>query len=120
MTDQIRLADILSATEVVLRKEAYDRAVLETINQITFETLKTNLIQWATVGFPNAHPIHVMPIFPPSVCSDGVTRTLGDYVTFLMGKPIGELIAGLQDRCPDFVISYATSGADVVLVVTKP
>lgn len=120
MTDQIRLADILSATEVVLQKEAYDRAILETMNQITFDALRVNLIQWATAGFPNAHPIHVMPISPPELCSDGVRRNLGDYVTFLMGKPIGELIAGLQARCPDFVISYATSGADVVLVVTKP
>jgi hypothetical protein len=120
MTEQIRLADILSATEVVLQKEAYDRAVLDTINQITFDMLKTNLIQWATAGFPNAHPIHMMPVSPPELCSDGVRRTLGDYVTFLMGRTIGELIAGLQARCPDFEISYATTGREILIVVTKP
>ena len=116
----IRLADILSATQVAVQKETYDRAILDTLNQITFEALKTNLIQWATLGFPNAHPIHVMPITPPAVCSDGISRTLPDYVTFLMGKPIGELIEGLQARCPDFVISYATSGPEILIVVTKP
>jgi hypothetical protein len=120
MTDQIRLVDILSATEVVLQKEAYDRAVLDTINQITFDMLKTSLIQWATAGFPNAHPIHMMPMSPPDLCSDGVRRTLGDYVTFLMGRPIGDLIAGLQARCPDFAISYATTGREILIVVTKP
>jgi len=116
----IRLADILSATEVVLQKEAYDRAVLDTVNQITFETLKTNLIQWATAGFPNAHPIHVMTVTPPPVCSDGVQRTLGDYVEFLMGRSMSDLVAGLQARCPDFIISYATTGREILVVVTKP
>ena len=119
MSEQIRLADILSATEVVLRKEAEDRLMLETINQITFPALRANLIQWATLGFPNAHPIHVVTVTPPEICSDGVSRTLADYVTFLMGKSMGELIQGLQARCPDFVIGYAWSGREILIVVSK-
>jgi len=115
----ITLADILAATEVVTQKEAQDRAALESIGSIPFEALRMTLIQWAKAGFPNAYTLYVVAITPPDVCSDGVKRGLGDYITFLTGKTMAELIAPLQARCPDFVLSYATTGPEVLVVVSK-
>ena len=115
----ITLADILAATEVVSQKETQDRAALETIGSISFETLRTTLIQWATAGFPNASTLYVVPLTPPDLCSDGVKRGLADYITFLTGKTMPELIAPLQARCPDFVLSYATTGPEILIVVSR-
>jgi len=115
----ITLADILAATELVTQKETQDRNALESIATISFETLKTTLIQWAKAGFPNASTIYVVAIAPPETCSDGIKRGLTDYISFLTGKTMTELIAPLQARCPDFVLSYATTGPEILVVVSR-
>lgn len=116
---QILLADILNAAEVVAQKETQDKNALESIGTLPFDAMKTTLIQWAKVGFPNAYPVYTVPITPPATCSDGVTRTLADYISFLTGKTMSELISPLQTRCPEFVISFATTGPEVLIVVSR-
>lgn len=115
----ITLADILAATEVIEQKEAQDKAALESIGTISFETLRVNLIQWAKAGFRNATPLHSVAISPPETCSDGVKRSLSEYVPFVSGKTMTELIAPLQTRCPEFVVSFATTGPEILIVVSR-
>lgn len=116
---QITLADILAATDLLVQKESQDTSALESIGSISFDTLRTTLIQWAKAGFPNAYTIYVVAITPPETCSDGVKRGLADYLAFLTGKTMTELIAPLQARCPDFVLSYATTGPEILIVVSR-
>ena len=116
---QITLADILAATEVISQKEAQDKALLESIATISFETLRTTLIQWAKGGFRNATPLYSVAITPPDTCSDGAKRSLADYVVFVTGKTMPELIAPLQERCVEFVVSFATTGPEILIVVSK-
>lgn len=116
---QITLADILAATDLLVQKESQDTSALESIGSISFDTLRTTLIQWAKAGFPNAYTIYVVAITPPETCSDGVKRGLTDYLAFLTGKTMTELIAPLQARCPDFVLSYATTGPEILIVVSR-
>jgi hypothetical protein len=116
---QITLADILAASEVVSQKEAQDKAALESIGTISFEALRMTLIQWAKSGFPNASPLYSVAITPPETCSDGVKRSLSDYVGFVTGKTMAELIAPLQARCPEFVVSFATTGVEILIVVSR-
>jgi hypothetical protein len=116
---QITLADILAATELVAQKEAQDKAALESIGTLSFEALRATLVQWARAGFPNASPVYSVAITPPETCSDGVKRTLSDYVPFVSGKTMAELIAPLQARCPEFVVSFATTGPEILIVVSR-
>jgi hypothetical protein len=115
----ITLADILAATEVITQKEAQDKSALESIGTVSFDALRTTLIQWAKNGFPNASPLYAVAVTPPDTCSDGVKRTLSEYVTFVTGKTMAELIAPLQARCPEFVVSFATTGPEILVVVSK-
>ena len=116
---QITLAEILAATELLQEKEAQDKSHLESIGAISFETLRMTLIQWAKSGFPNAQPIYAVAITPPPTCSDGVTRSLTDYVLFVTGQTMSELIAPLQARCPEFVVSFATTGPEILIVISR-
>jgi len=116
---QITLADILAAAEIVAQKEAQDKAMLESIGTISFETLRVTLIQWAKNGFRNATPIYSVAITPPETCSDGVHRGLGEYIEFVSGQTMTDLIAPLQARCPEFVISFATTGPEILIVVSR-
>jgi hypothetical protein len=115
----ITLADILAATELVEQKEAQDKSALESIGAISFESLRVALIQWGKGGFRNAFPVYSITVTPPDTCSDGVVRSLAEYVPFVSGKTMAELIAPLQARCPDFVISFATTGPEILIVVSR-
>lgn len=115
----ITLNDILNATEVITQKETADAAALNSIGSISFDTLKASLIRWAAAGFPNAYTIHDVAVSPPGTCSDGVTRSLSDYIPYVSGKTIQEHIAVLQERVLDFDVSFAYNGSSVLIVVSK-
>ena len=100
------------------RKRVTGRVTMS-IGTISFEALRMTLIQWAKSGFPNATPIYSVAITPPATCSDGVTRSLSDYVPFVTGKTMTELIAPLQARCPEFVVSFATTGPEILVVISR-
>lgn len=115
----ITLADILSATEIVRQKEAADKSALESIGSVTFDSLRTKLIQWATSGFPNAFTLMEVFVSPPAVCSDGVTRDLANYIIHCSGKTLAEHVAALQAKLPDIVVSFANTGASIAIVISK-
>jgi hypothetical protein len=116
----ISLLDITTAIDVVRVTEQADKARLEAIGALTIDSLKASLIQWALLGYPNAHVIHWVPISPPSICSDGVSRTLGDYVLFCSGKMIHEHVQVLQARMIDITVSFANFGSSLGIVVSRP
>lgn len=115
----ISLQDIITSIEVVQNQELQDKASLEAIGTISFNTLKASLIQWANAGFPNAYEIYRVNINPPTVCSDGVTRNLADYIVFCSGKTIAEHVDVLHQRTPDINVSFANMGGYIGIVVSK-
>jgi hypothetical protein len=115
----ISIQDILGSVEVVQNQESEDKAKLEAIGVISFETLRASLLQWATRGFPNAYTIHEVPMTAPSVCSDGVARNLPDYIVFCSGKTINEHVDVLQQRLVDITVSFAYSGSAILIVVSR-
>jgi hypothetical protein len=117
----LTLADILNAAEVVTQKELTDKARLEAIGGITVETLRTALIHWGVLGFPNAWVLHSSTITPPQVCSDGVTRGLEDYIVFCSGKTIAEHVAVLQEKVAssEITLGFANISGMIAVTVTR-
>jgi hypothetical protein len=115
----ISIQDILGSVEVSQNRESEDKAKLEAIGVISFETLRSSLLQWATKGFPNAYTIYEVPMTPPNVCSDGVSRSLPDYIVFCSGKTINEHVDVLQQRLIDIAVSFAYTGSVILIVVSK-
>ena len=115
----ITLADILNATELVQQKEVADKALLESIGNVTFESLRSKLIQWGVLGFPNAYTLMEVSVSPPQTCSDGVVRGLADYIVFCSGKTINEHVDVLQQKLPDMNVSFANMGGNIAIVVSK-
>ncbi len=115
----ISIQDILGSVEVSQNREAEDKAKLEAIGVISFETLRSSLLQWATKGFPNAYTIYEVPMVAPALCSDGVARSLPDYIVFCSGKTINEHVDVLQQRLIDITVSYAYTGSTILIVVSK-
>jgi hypothetical protein len=116
----ITLDDILNATQVVAQKELADKARLDAIGGISIEFLRNALIQWGALGFPNAYVIWELTIAPPPVCSDGVVRTLNDYIPFCSGKTLSEHTAVLQAKvASDIQIGFTNLGGSIGIVVTR-
>lgn len=115
----LRIQDILSSVEVLQSNEQIDKNALEGIALISFDTIRPRLVQWATTGFRNAYTIHEVQMIAPPLCSDGATRTLSDYITFVSGKTIDEHVSGLQARLPDITVSFAYSGTSILIVVSR-
>ena len=115
----ISLADIVNAVEVLRQKEAADKAALDSIGNASFESLRSKLVAWASQGFPNAYPLMEVAVTPPEQCSDGVVRTLTDYIVFCSGKTISEHVALLQAKLTDMTVSFANMGPAIAIVVSK-
>jgi hypothetical protein len=115
----LRIQDILASVEVLQGNERNDKSVLEGIATLSFDAVRPRLVQWATSGFRNAYVIHEIPMVAPPLCSDGESRTLTDYVSYVSGKTIQEHVAGLQARLPDITVSFAYSGSSILIVVSK-
>lgn len=115
----ISIEDLLTTTEVLVKKEADDKISLESIGNMSSVELKSKLLTWALKGFPNVHELHQVTIQPPAVCSDGVTRGLAEYIEFCSGKPIQDHVAVLQGKVTGMTISFANMGGYIAIVVTK-
>ena len=116
----LSLSDILAAGDLLVQKEAADKATLESIGAMTMAELRSYLIVWGRIGFPNAHVISSFTMILPGVCSDGVTRSLGDYIVFCSGKTLSEHIEVLQAKVtPDIQFGFADFGGTIGIVVTR-
>jgi hypothetical protein len=115
----ITLADILNEQQFLLQKEADDKRALDAIGNITFDALRSTLIHWASIGFPNAYTLMQVSIVPPAVCSDGASRGLADYISFCSGKTINEHVDILQQKLPDMAVSFANMGSHIAIVVSR-
>ena len=115
----VAIEDLLNDVFVVRQKETSDKSILEGINGLSAGTLRSMLVSWAAQGFPNAYPLLDLSIQPPAKCSDGVTRSLADYITFVSGKTLAEHVAVLQSRMTGITASYAWTGQTILIVVSK-
>lgn len=115
----ISLDDLLAASEMLLKKEAEDKATLEGIGNISHDDLKNKLLSWASAGFPNVYEIHRVTITPPALCSDGVSRDLPTYIEFCSGKTISQHVELLQAKVTGMVISFANMANYIAIVVSK-
>ena len=115
----ITINDLLNSVEVIQQKELEDKLTLESIGNISHDTLKSKLLSWATSGFPNVYEVHRITIVPPDQCSDGVTRNLSDYITFCSGKTINEHVDLLAAKVTGMAISFANMGTYIAIVVSK-
>jgi hypothetical protein len=100
-------------------REIQDKAKFDGIASLPYTVVRATLAQWATLGFPNAYTMHEIPISVPPLCSDGVSRTLDEYITFCSGKSIQEHVALLQERMPDIAVGFTYTGNSIRLVVTR-
>jgi hypothetical protein len=116
--DFLSLDDILNDQELLIAKELSDKNLLDQIGSQHVSMLKPKLVEWVGRGKPNAYPVMTLSIYPPSKCSDGVSRNLPEYITFCSGKSIEEHVGLLQTKLSGISVSFANIGGNVAIVVS--
>lgn len=115
----INIDDLLNDVAVLQQKEAADKSTLDGISGISSDVLRQKLVTWATQNFPNAWTLMEITVVPPAQCSDGVARSLTDYITFVSGKTLAEHVAALQARMSGITASFAWTGQTILIVVSR-
>lgn len=115
----VDINELLASYGAIKNQESTDRAILSVLVNETRETLRPPMFAWAAAGFPAIYVLQEFVVNPPSVCSDGVTRSFIDYVTYLLGQDMGQVIASIQALCAGVTISYSFTGNALRIHVTK-
>jgi len=113
------LDELIGSAEATLKKESDDRALVQQISNPNPASLKTKLLEWASVGFPSAYEIISISLVPPSVCTDGQVRTKFDYVNYLLGMQLGDQLRVLETKLPGMALSYSTPDSRVCVHVSR-
>ena len=116
----ISIEDLMSTVEVLTRKEADDKAFLETVAAITPDQLRPKLVEWAMAKFPDFYEIYQIVVSPPQKCSDGVTRQIVQYIEFCSGQTIDYFVDRIRANVTGIRIDYSNRGSSVAILASKP
>jgi len=115
----VDITELLASHGGIQTKEGEDRATLNVLLNETRDTLRPAMFTWASAGFPAIYVIQEFTLTPPAICSDGVTRSIAQYVHYLLGQDMGKTIATIQSLCMGVVISYSFSENTLRIHVSK-
>jgi hypothetical protein len=115
----VDIAELLASRGAVQNQESTDRATLSPLLNETREMLRPQMFAWASAGFPAIHIVQQFTVSPPSICSDGVARSLYEYIVYLLGQDMSVTIAAIQALCVGVDISYSILGNTLRIHVSK-
>jgi hypothetical protein len=108
------LEELVNTRGAIVQQETVDKASLLSVFQPNPTTLKTQLIVWASLGFPEYWKVLSLEINPPNVCSDGETRGVHAYSCYLLDSPIDVFIDNLNTQVPGVKFSSFISNTNTI------
>lgn len=118
-THIMTLEELLASQEALIAKETADRATVSSFVNPDPLVIRTRLLQWAGLGFPNIFILTSLELNPPTTCADGVARNPFQYVAYLTGTSLSDHVLTLQQKLPGMSLSYSTPGNSLCIHVTK-
>lgn len=100
------LEELLSTQGAIIQQESDDKTSLLYVFQPTANTLKTQLVVWASIGFPANCVVFTAQINPPPACSDGHIRAFYEYVLYVLGSPIQPFLHALNSQVPGVTFNF--------------
>lgn len=113
------LEQLVASQEALVSKETADLALVTTFVNPDPAMVRTRLLQWASLGFPNIFVLLSVDLTPPSVCLDGVARSRFEYIQYLTSTSLSDHVRALELKLPGMSLSYSTPGSTVCIHVSK-
>ena len=117
--DVLTMADILGEQSVLVAKEQADGLAIQSFGTSSVVGLKPVFVEWASKGFPDNYPLLKVEVAPPPICSDGVARSLPDYIEYCSGNSLAHHIGLLQAKLPDIRVAYANLGGSLAAILSR-
>ena len=114
------LDDLMNEHAVVLAKETVDRADATAFSNMSIDTIRPQLIAWATGGCEPLYQVASLYVNPPGTCADGVSRSHVDYFSYLIGKTIQEWLDSMTAKTVGMRFTFSHDGVSRInLLVNK-
>lgn len=110
---------LLTEHDLLLKKEAEDRALVNTIEFPDMILFKSKLVEWASIGFPPNYVVYSITLVPPPACSDGVVRNMVEYASYLGGVSLEERVLRLSNKLKGMRLEFTSSPPNFMLNVFK-
>ena len=110
---------LVTQQSLALAQENADRASLLPLSSPSSYVFTPALQAWASAGFPALGDLVTITLNPPSPCSDGTTRTVYEYVSYLLGKDLGPATVALDAQFLGITVGYILQGNTVRLCVSR-
>jgi hypothetical protein len=111
---------LVTQHSLALQQEATDRAALRPLISPTSYGYTPALQAWASEGFPPLGTLVTITLNPPSPCSDGTTRTVYEYVSYLNGGiDLGAATVALDAQFLGITIAYVLQGNTVRICASR-
>lgn len=108
------LDELVATHGAIVQRENADKSLLLSVFQPNATTLRTQLIIWASLGFPPNWQVLSAHINPPAICSDGQTREPTAYSLYLLDSPIESFLTALNSQVPGITFSFFTSNVNTI------
>lgn len=113
------MEELMASHAATISKENADTQLLSSLANPTRDAFRPQLFQWAASGFPDLYIIQSISVTPPAICTDGITRGVGKYIEYCIGKHMGQVIDGMKALMTGIQPSWSTNGNTLRIHVTK-
>jgi len=101
-----------------IQQETTDTATLSAILYPNIGVLNPTFQTWASLGYPPLYTLLTMPLLHPSPCSDGVTRDMYDYCSWLLGVDLGAQVTQFDSYFGGISMSYGFLGNTLIIYMS--
>ena len=114
------LDELMSSHAVVVAKENLDRQTLSSLVTPMRDQYRSQLFQWAGLGFPAIFVIQTFELTPPTYCSDGVNRNSVEYLNYLIiPNTLDSVLDTIRSLMPGISVSFSFLGNTLRIHVSK-
>jgi hypothetical protein len=115
----ITLEELTNTIDVIKQKEATDKSLLLSAFDVDLNMLRDALMKWATAGFPYVYCLFTIDVSPPPKCSDGITRSVYDYIGYVTETSVTELMQRISQKTTGIEFSQNTDSDHFRIYVSK-
>jgi hypothetical protein len=114
------LEELMSSHAVVVAKEAADSQLLSGLVTPMRVQYRSQLFQWAGLGFPAIFVIQTYELTPPTYCSDGVRRDSVEYLNYLIiPNTLDSVLETIRSLMPGILVSFSFLGNTLRIHVSR-
>jgi hypothetical protein len=114
----LTLEELQTSQAGLIDQETTDLNTLGALIYPNMGVMNPTFQTWASIGYPPLYTLLSMALLHPSPCSDGVTRDMYDYCSWLMGVDLGVEVTKFDSNFLNIETSYGFRGNTLIIFIT--